>query len=54
MAAGITRVQLDTGIPIGNGVLTTETDHQATSRISEKGRDVALCAVEMALLLKTL
>lgn len=54
MAAGITRVQLDTGVPIGNGVLTTETDHQAHARISEKGRDVANCAVEMALLLRTL
>lgn len=54
MAAGITRVQLDTGMPIANGVLTTENDHQATARMTEKGRDVALCAVEMARLLKTL
>ena len=54
MAAGITRVQLDTGVPIGNAVLTTENDHQATARMSEKGRDVAHCAVEMARLLKTL
>lgn len=54
MAAGITRVQLDTGVPIGNAVLTTENEHQAIARMSEKGRDVALCAVEMANLLKTL
>jgi len=54
MAAGITRVQLDTGVPIGNAVLTTENDHQATARMTEKGRDVAHCAVEMARLLKTL
>jgi 6,7-dimethyl-8-ribityllumazine synthase len=54
MAAGITRVQLDTGVPIGNAVLTTENNHQATARMSEKGRDVAHCAVEMARLLKTL
>ncbi len=54
MAAGISRVSLDTGIPIANGVLTTENEHQATARMSEKGRDVALCAIEMARLLKTL
>ncbi|NTV95403.1 MAG: 6,7-dimethyl-8-ribityllumazine synthase [Thiobacillus sp.] len=54
MAAGITRVQLDTGMPIGNAVLTTENDHQATARMTEKGRDVAHCAIEMARLLKTL
>jgi 6,7-dimethyl-8-ribityllumazine synthase len=54
MAAGITRVNLDEGVPIANGVLTTDTDHQATHRMSEKGRDVALCAIEMARLLKAL
>jgi 6,7-dimethyl-8-ribityllumazine synthase len=54
MAAGITRVQLDTGVPIGNAVLTTENDHQATARMTEKGRDVAHCAVEMACLLRNL
>ena len=54
MAAGITRVQLDTGVPIGNAVLTTEDEHQAVARMTEKGRDVAHCAVEMARLLKTL
>jgi len=54
MASGITQVQVDTGVPIGNAVLTTENDHQATARMSEKGRDVAHCAVEMARLMKTL
>lgn len=54
MAAGITRVQLDTGVPIGNAVLTTENEHQAVARMSEKGRDVAHCAVEMACLLRNL
>lgn len=54
MAAGITRVQLDTGVPIGNAVLTTENEHQAVARMSEKGRDVAHCAVEMARLLQTI
>ena len=46
--AGITQVQLDTGIPIANGVLTTETDAQAHARTREKGRDCALAAIEMA------
>lgn len=54
MASGITRVSLDTGIPIANAVLTTNTDHQATARMSEKGHEAALCAIEMARLLKAL
>lgn len=54
MAAGITRVNLDCGVPIANGVLTTDNDHQATHRMSEKGRDAALCAIEMARLLQAL
>lgn len=36
MAAGINRVGLDTGVPIGNGVLTTEDDDQALSRMHQK------------------
>lgn len=54
MASGITRVQLDTGIPIGNAVLTTENEHQAIARMTEKGREVALCALEMVHLLKAI
>ena len=46
--AGITRVGLDYGIPIANGVLTCETDAQAEARVVEKGRDCARTAVEMA------
>ena len=51
-AAGITQVQLDTGIPIANGILTTDTDEQALARVEEKGADCARAAVEMANLLK--
>ena len=47
-AAGITQVQLDTGVPIANGILTTDTDAQAESRAVQKGRDCADAAVEMA------
>ena len=51
-AAGITQVQLDTGVPIANGVLTTDNDDQAHARIAEKGADCANAAIEMANLLK--
>ena len=51
-AAGVMSVQLDTGIPIANGIVTCETDDQAFHRMSEKGRDAALAAIEMANLLK--
>lgn len=54
MASGITRVNLDTGIPIANGVLTTNTDHQAMERVSDKGKEAAQCAIEMANLLKAI
>ena len=51
-AAGITQVQLDAGIPIAKGILTTDTDAQALARIAEKGADCAKAAIEMANLLK--
>lgn len=54
MGGGINRVVLDTGVPIANGVLTTEDDDQALSRMHEKGTDCARAAVEMANLLKGL
>ncbi len=54
MASGITRVALDTGLPIANGVLTTNTDHQAMSRVTEKGNDTAMCVIEMVRLLRGL
>lgn len=50
-AAGVSSVQLEFGIPIGNGILTTDTDEQARERAEAKGRDAALAAVEMANLL---
>jgi 6,7-dimethyl-8-ribityllumazine synthase len=51
-ASGITTVALDTGVPIANGILTTETDAQAEERAAQKGRDCAEVAVEMANLLR--
>ena len=51
-AAGIMAVQLSTGIPVANGVLTTDNDAQAFARAEQKGEDCALAAIEMAHLLK--
>jgi 6,7-dimethyl-8-ribityllumazine synthase len=50
-AAGVSSVQLEFGIPIGNGILTTDTDEQAMERAAAKGRDAVLAALEMANLL---
>jgi 6,7-dimethyl-8-ribityllumazine synthase len=54
MARGISDVQLKTGVPIANGVLTTENDDQALVRMHEKGADCGRAAVEMARLIATL
>ena len=51
-ARGITEVQLKTGVPIANAVLTTEDDDQALVRMAQKGKEAAQAAVEMANLLK--
>jgi 6,7-dimethyl-8-ribityllumazine synthase len=53
-ARGILEVQLETGIPVANGVLTTETDEQALARAAVKGAEAARVAVEMANTLKAL
>jgi 6,7-dimethyl-8-ribityllumazine synthase len=47
-AAGVASVQLEFGIPIGNGILTTDTDDQAKARADAKGHDATLAALEMA------
>ena len=51
-ARGILEVQLETGIPVANAVLTTSTEEQARERASVKGAEAARVAVEMANLLK--
>lgn len=53
-ASGLMQVQLDCGIPVANGILTTDTGEQARSRAADKGRDCAEAAVEMANLVKTI
>lgn len=56
MARGISRVSLDTGVPVILGVLTTDTIEQAIERAGtkagNKGADAALTAIELANLFK--
>ncbi|HXZ49616.1 MAG TPA: 6,7-dimethyl-8-ribityllumazine synthase [Usitatibacter sp.] len=51
-ARGILDVQLETGVPVANGVLTTDTEAQALGRAAVKGAEAARVAVEMANTLK--
>jgi 6,7-dimethyl-8-ribityllumazine synthase len=53
-ARGISEVQLNTGVPVANAVLTTEDDDQAIARMHIKGAEAAQVAVEMANLVKSL
>ncbi|MDD2919611.1 6,7-dimethyl-8-ribityllumazine synthase [Rhodoferax sp.] len=50
--AGVSRVALDYQVPIANAILTTEDMAQAMARQTDKGRDAARVAVEMANLLE--
>jgi 6,7-dimethyl-8-ribityllumazine synthase len=52
--AGVTRVSLDYQLPIANAILTTENMEQAIARQTDKGRDAARVAVEMANLLESI
>jgi len=52
--SAITQLALDHGLPIANAILTTENQPQAVARQTDKGRDAARVAVEMALLMKSL
>jgi 6,7-dimethyl-8-ribityllumazine synthase len=52
--AATTRVGLDYHLPIANAILTTENLEQAVARQTEKGRDAARVAVEMARLMAQL
>ena len=52
--AGVSRVSLDYQLPIANAILTTENMAQAVARQSDKGRDAARVAVEMANLLEAI
>ena len=57
-AAGISRVTLDTGVPVVFGVLTVNTREQAFERLGgkegHKGEEAAATAIEMVALLRAL
>lgn len=58
--SGLTRVSLDTGVPVGFGLLTCDDEAQALDRAGlegsreDKGREAAEAAVATALLLRSL
>lgn len=60
VTAGLTRVALDQGVPIGNGVLTCETEEQALDRCGlpssaeDKGFHACVAALQTALVLRGL
>lgn len=60
VTAGLTRVALDSGVPVGNGVLTCDTHQQAMDRsgapgsVEDKGAEAAAAALETALVLRAL
>jgi 6,7-dimethyl-8-ribityllumazine synthase len=60
VTAGLTRVALDAGTPVGNGVLTCDTEQQARDRAGlpgsaeDKGWEAAIAALATALTLREL
>jgi 6,7-dimethyl-8-ribityllumazine synthase len=60
VTAGLTRVALDRGTPVGNGVLTCNTEEQARDRCGlpgsseDKGWEAAVAALDTALLLRSI
>ena len=57
-ASGLSRVALESGVPVANGVLTTDSIEQAIERsgtkAGNKGADAAMSALEMVSLLRNL
>ena len=57
---GLTRVALDSGVPVGNGVLTCDTVEQAKDRCGgpgskeDKGWEAVVAALDTALVLRSL
>jgi 6,7-dimethyl-8-ribityllumazine synthase len=51
-ARGVGEVQLHSGVPVANAILTTDSDEQAEVRMNVKGAEAALVAIEMVNLLK--
>ena len=53
-AAGVSSVALEFGVPVGNGILTCDTDAQALARMEQKGFEAAQAAIELANLVKAI
>lgn len=53
-ARGVSEVQLKTGMPVANAILTTNDDDQALARMHVKGAEAAQVAIEMANLAEAL
>ena len=53
-ARGVSEVAIQFGIPVGNGILTCDTDEQARARMGTKGYEAAQAALEVANLLDDL
>jgi 6,7-dimethyl-8-ribityllumazine synthase len=47
-ARGVSEVALQFGVPVGNGILTCETEAQALARMDAKGYEAAHAALELA------
>ena len=60
VTAGLTRVSLDEGTPVGNGVLTTDNEQQALDRsglpgsVEDKGGEACAAAIDTAVTLAQL
>ncbi|WP_430332349.1 6,7-dimethyl-8-ribityllumazine synthase [Rhodococcus sp. ACT016] len=60
VTAGLTRVSLDEGTPVGNGVLTTDNEQQALDRsglpgsLEDKGGEACAAAIDTAVTLALL
>jgi 6,7-dimethyl-8-ribityllumazine synthase len=58
VSKGIAKINLDTGVPVSYGIITTDTIEQAVersgSKAGNKGYDAAVSAIEMANLLKSM
>lgn len=60
VTAGLTRIALDEGTPVGNGVLTTETEQQAIDRagfaqsVEDKGAESMIAALHTARVLSSI
>jgi 6,7-dimethyl-8-ribityllumazine synthase len=52
-ARGVMEVALETGLPVANGILTTDTEEQALAR-KDKGAEAVRVAMEMAMLRREL